>query len=68
MILGRNPALWLGAITAILNVLVVVLGIALTADQVAALNVAAAAIIGVVANETASGTVGTFSASKTPGK
>jgi anti-sigma-K factor RskA len=68
VILGRNPALWLGAVAAVLNVAVVVFGIALTVDQLAALNVAAGAIIGVVANESAAGTVGTFEASKTPVK
>jgi hypothetical protein len=68
MILGRSPALWLGAIQALLNVLVVVFGVSLTIDQLAALNIAAGAVVGIVANESAAGTVGTFEASKTPTK
>jgi hypothetical protein len=58
--------MWTALVAAILNVLVVVLGINLAIDQLAALNIAAAAIIGIVANESAKGTVGTFAATTTP--
>jgi len=51
MILGRNPALWLALITAVLNAAVIVFGIQLSAEQMAALNGLAVAVIGVVANE-----------------
>ncbi len=66
MILGRNPALWLGLVAAALNVLVLVVGIHLDAQQLAALNAFAAAIIGVLANETANGTAGTFDLTTKP--
>lgn len=50
MILGRNPALWLALIDAILNAAVVVFGVNLTPLQIASLNGLAVAAIGVVAN------------------
>lgn len=60
MILGRSPALWLGFVTAGLNVLVVVFGIRLDAIQLAGLNVFFGALIGIVANETDPTTVPTL--------
>lgn len=60
MILGRNPALWAGAIAAILNVAVIVFGVPLTLDGLAALNVAAVAIIGLIANQADPTTQPTF--------
>src|SRR5262245_29304438 len=46
-ILGRNPAAWLGAIAAVLN-LAVGLGLPITGGQVTAMNVALAAIVAAV--------------------
>jgi len=66
MILGRNPALWLGAIQALLNVAVVVFSVPLDVNQVAALNLAAAAIVGIVANSQTPGTAATFAITKQP--
>lgn len=60
MILGRNPALWLGLIAALLNVAVGVFGINLTADQLIQLNALAFAVIAVIANEKDPSTAGTF--------
>ena len=60
-ILGRNPALWLSAVAAILNVAVIVFGVPLSIDGLAALNIAAGAIIGLVANSADPTTVPTFS-------
>jgi uncharacterized membrane protein len=60
MILGRNPALWLALITAALNALVIVFGVSLSGEQMAALNGLAIALIGVVANEADPTTVGTL--------
>lgn len=60
MILGRNPALWLGLVAAILNTLVVVLNIQLTAEQLVSLNALAFAVVAVVANESDPTTAGTF--------
>ncbi len=66
MILGRNPALFLGLIQAALNVAVLVLGISLTVDQVVALNGLGIALVSIVANESDPSTVGTFSPTTTP--
>ena len=66
MIAGRNPALWLGLVGAILNVAVVVLGVQLTTDQLVAINALAFAIVGVIANEKDPTTVGTFALTTTP--
>ena len=60
MIWGRNPALWLGLVAAILNTLVVVFNIALTAEQIVSLNALAFAVVAVVANEADPTTAGTF--------
>lgn len=60
MILGRNPALWLGAVVALLNVAVVVFGVQLDAEQIAALNAAAVAVVALVANAGDPSTVPTF--------
>lgn len=60
MILGRNPALWLGLVGAILNAAVVVLNIQLTTEQLVALNALAFAIVGIVANTADPTTAGTF--------
>ncbi len=60
MILGRNPALWLGLIAALLNVAVGVFGLNLTPDQLIELNALAFAIVAVIANEKDPSTVGTF--------
>lgn len=49
MILGRSLTLWVGAATAILNALVFVGLLTLTADQVAALNAAIAAVLALLA-------------------
>lgn len=60
MILGRSPALWIAAVAAILNVAVIVFGVSLTAEGIAALNAAAIALIGLVANATDPTTAPTF--------
>lgn len=60
MILGRNVALWLGLVAAVLNSAVVVFGIHLTTEQVVSLNALAFAVIGVIANEADPTTAGTF--------
>jgi fructose-specific component phosphotransferase system IIB-like protein len=65
MILGRNPALWLALITAALNALVIVFGVSLSGEQMAALNGLAIAIIGVVANEADPTTLPTLARSTT---
>lgn len=66
MILGRNPGLWLGAIVALLNVLTIVFGAHLDAEQLAALNAAAVAIVALVANAGDPTTVPTFARRLTP--
>lgn len=60
MILGRNPALWLALLAALLNCLVIVFGVQLTAEQIATLNAAFVAVIGFVANEKDPTTLPTF--------
>jgi len=60
MILGRNPALWLALVAAVLNVAVVVLNVALTADQIIALNAFAFAVVGILANSADPTTAKTF--------
>lgn len=60
MILGRNPALWLALVGAILNASVVVFGVVLTTDQIVQLNALAFAIVGILANSADPTTVGTF--------
>jgi uncharacterized membrane protein len=60
MILGRQPALWLALVAALLNVMVVVFGIHLTGEQIATLNAFAIAVVGIVANESDPTTAGTF--------
>ncbi len=62
MIFGRNPALWLGLVTAALNAAVLVFGVALDGAQIAALNVLAAAVIGLVANASDVRALPTFAA------
>lgn len=66
MILGRSRALWLSLVTALLNVAVVVFGINLDPNQIAALNVAAVAIIGVIANSDDPTTAGLFALTTKP--
>lgn len=51
MILGREPALILGAISAGVNLLILLHVIALDADQVAALNIFAAAVVAVIVRQ-----------------
>lgn len=69
MILGRNPALWLALVAAILNVAVIVFGVPLTELQLAALNTVAVAIVGVLANSADPSTAPTFAATtKAPPK
>lgn len=65
MMLGRNPALWLALVAAALNAGVLVFGLNLTVEQLAALNALAAAFVGVVANEADPTAVGTFSRTTT---
>lgn len=60
VVLGRSPALWLAIVTAALNCAVVVLGVQLTAEQLAAINALAIAVLGIVANESDPTTVPTF--------
>lgn len=60
MILGRSPALWIAGVAAVLNVAVIVFGVPLTAEGVAALNAAAIALIGLVANASDPTTAPTF--------
>lgn len=66
MILGRNAGLWVGLVAAALNAAVLVFGLPLNADQVAILNILAASIIAVVANESDKGTVPTFAPTLEP--
>ena len=61
MILGRNPALFLGLVAALLNVLVIVFGVSLTADGLASINALAAVVIAIVANSQTAEAVPTFS-------
>lgn len=68
MILGRNPALWLALLAAILNISVVVVGWQLSAEQIAAINAGFIAIIGFVANEKDPTTLPTFAMSTSVGK
>ncbi len=65
MILGRSPALWLAVIAALLNVAVVVFGVHLSTEQLATLNGAAVALVGVIANESDPTTAGTFATTLT---
>lgn len=51
MIFGREPALILGAIAAGINVLLVLHVVVLTADQIATLNIFAAAIVAVIVRQ-----------------
>ena len=60
VILGRSPALWYALVVAALNAGVVVFGVNLTAEQLAALNAFALAVLGVIANESDPTTVPTF--------
>jgi uncharacterized membrane protein len=60
MILGRNPALWLGLATAVLAAAVVVFGVALSTIQVETIMAVVSAIIGIVANEADPTTAGTL--------
>lgn len=60
MILGRSRLLWMGLATAILNGAVVVFGVPLTGEQVAAINAVVVAILGILANEADPTTAGTF--------
>ena len=61
MILGRNPALFLGLVAALLDVLVIVFGVALSAEGLAAINALAAIVIAIVANSQTPGAVPTLS-------
>lgn len=61
MIAGRNPALWLALVGTILNVAVVVFGIALTTEAILALNALAFAVVGILANSADPTTAKTFS-------
>ena len=61
MILGRNPALFLGLVAALLNVIVIVFGVPLTDLQIGAINALAAVVIAILANATTPGAVPTFS-------
>ncbi len=58
MLLGRPINLWLAAITAVLNVLVLLSIVTLDALQLAGINIAAAAVIGLIANATPTVKVG----------
>lgn len=60
MILGRNAGLWTGAIAAIFNALVLVGVWPLTAIQLAGVDTAAFAIVGLIANAADPTTAGTF--------
>ena len=54
MILGRPTTVWLAAITAVINVLAGIAssnGITITIEQLAGINLAAAAIVGLVATQ-----------------
>ena len=51
MIFGREPAVILGAISAAINVLLVLHVVVLTGDQVATLNIFAAAIVAVIVRQ-----------------
>lgn len=66
MIAGRNPALWLGLVAAVLNVAVGVFGIALTVDQLIQLNALAFAVVGVLANSADPTTAATFALTTKP--
>lgn len=66
MILGRNPALILAVVAALLNVLVGVFGVPLSIGQLAAVNGLAIALVGVIANETDPTTVSSLAFTRTP--
>jgi len=61
VILGRNPALFLGLVAALLNVIVIVFGVPLTDLQIGAINALAAVVIAILANANTPGAVPTFS-------
>jgi hypothetical protein len=61
VILGRNPALFVGLVAALLDVLVIVFGLSLTADGLAAINALAAIVIAILANSATPGALPTFS-------
>lgn len=50
-ILGREPALILGALSALINVAIVLHFVVLTGDQVGTLNIALAAVIAVIVRQ-----------------
>lgn len=60
-ILGRALSLWAALGGAIVNVLVVVVGVPLNVDQVVTINVCYLAFLAVLGNETTPGTAPTFS-------
>lgn len=60
MILGRNAGLWTALAAALVNVAAVLGLFDLTIDQWAAVNAAAFAVVGLVANAADAGTVPTF--------
>jgi hypothetical protein len=59
VILGRNIALWLALVQAVLSV-ALLFGVPLTLPQVGGLEALASVIIGIVANANTPGTVPTF--------
>lgn len=65
MILNRNGGLWTGLFAAALNVAVIVFGIHLTPEGLAALNAFALAVVGLVANASDPTTAGVLGARPT---
>ncbi len=61
MILGRNPALWLGLLQALLNALVALNVVTFTLEQLTTLNIFGGALVGIIANSADPTTAGTFS-------
>jgi hypothetical protein len=60
MILGRNPALFLALVQAVLGLLLA-FGVPITLQQLGAIEAVASVIVGLVANSATPGTVPTFS-------
>lgn len=66
MILGRSKVLWIALVGAALNAAVVVFGVPISTEGIAALNALGVALIGIFANEHDPTTAGTFALTVTP--
>ncbi len=66
MILGRNRALWVALLGAVLNAIVVLGVLNLTSDQIASLDGLGLALIGIIANASDPTTAPTFALTTKP--